>query len=394
MIVFIAGFSLLAWCYLAFFHHDFWRGDQRLAPVLTPPEAWPAVTAIVPARNEAATIEACVRALRGQIYQGRLSIIVVDDSSTDDTAALARIAGATAPGTAKAEVITAPPLAPGWTGKLAALNAGLTHSAADGAEFIWFTDADVVHAPATLSRLVAMSLTSRRDLVSLMVRLCCQSQWERLLIPAFIFFFQMLYPFPAVNDPRAPAAAAAGGCVLLRRDRLHKAGGLEAIKGEIIDDCALGRIVKRSGGRPWLALADDSHSLRAADDLAPLWGMVKRTAFTQLGYSYLLLGLVVAALGLIFLGPALVVLTLMWHGQILATLAGLIALGLMLWIYTPTLRDYGRSPWEGLLLPVAAALYAAMTVDSALAHGQNQGGQWKGRNYGPSSGPSNLAKSL
>ncbi len=391
MIAFIAGFALLAWCYLAFLHRDFWRADQRLPLALTPPETWPAVTAIVPARNEAATIEACVRALRGQVYQGELRIIVVDDSSTDETASLARIGGVTAPGTAKVEVITAPPLASGWTGKLAALNAGLAQ--AGDAEFIWFTDADVVHPPATLTRLVATAVTGRRDLVSLMVRLRCQSPWERLLIPAFIYFFQMLYPFPGVNDPRSPTAAAAGGCVLIRRERLRLVGGLEAIKGEIIDDCALGRIVKRGGGRLWLALADDSRSLRAADDLEPLWTMVKRTAFTQLGYSHLQLGLSVAGLAAIFLGPSLIVLTFLWHGQALATLAGLTAMGLMIWTYTPTLREYGRSPWEGLLLPVAAGLYAAMTVDSARAHARRQGGQWKGRNYGPSVDPADLAKS-
>ncbi|MBX7200285.1 MAG: glycosyltransferase [Rhodospirillaceae bacterium] len=389
---FIAGFSLLAWCYLAFFHRDFWRGDQRLPPALSPPETWPAVTAIVPARNEAETIEACVRALRGQIYQGELRIIVVDDSSTDDTAALARVAGATAPGTAKVEVITAPPLPQGWTGKLAALNAGLTH--AGDTEFVWFTDADVVHAPSTLTRLAAMAVTNKRDLVSLMVRLRCRSPWEHLLIPAFIYFFQMLYPFAAANDPRSRVAAAAGGCVLVRRARLIAAGGLEAIKGEIIDDCALARIVKRAGGRPWLALADDSHSLRAADSLDPLWTMVKRTAFTQLGYSRLQLAFSVAGLALVFLGPAFVVLTSLWHGKVLATLAGFVALGLMLWTYRPTLLDYQRSPWEGLRLPLAAALYCAMTIDSALAHGRNQGGQWKGRNYGPSAAPSDLAKSL
>ncbi|MHB1204599.1 MAG: glycosyltransferase [Rhodospirillaceae bacterium] len=394
MITFIAGFSLLAWCYLAFFHHGFWRADQRLPLALTPPAAWPTVTAIVPARNEAATIEACVRSLRGQVYQGVLNIIVVDDSSADDTASLARMAGVTASGTAKVEVITAPALAPGWTGKLAALNAGLAHADKSEPAFIWFTDADVIHAPSTLTRLVSMACADRRDLVSLMVRLHCRSSWERLLIPAFIFFFQMLYPFRSVNDPRRPAAAAAGGCVLIRRERLRLAGGLEAIKGEIIDDCALGRIVKRSGGRLWLGLADDSQSLRAADDLAPLWSMVKRTAFTQLGYSTLLLAASVIGLALVFLGPGLVVLTLPWHGHITATFAGISATGLMIWTYGPTLRDYQRSPWEGLLLPIASGLYAAMTVDSAMAHRQQRGGQWKGRHYGPSSGPADLAKSL
>jgi hypothetical protein len=191
-----------------------------------------------------------------------------------------------------------------------------------------------------------------------------------------------------------PAAAAAGGCVLIRRERLRIAGGLEAIKGEIIDDCALGRMVKRSGARLWLALADDSRSLRAADTLEPLWSMVKRTAFTQLGYSIPVLAASVAGLALVFLGPAFAILTFPWHLNIIATLAGIAATGLMVWTYGPTLRDYRRSPWEGLLLPAAAGLYAAMTVDSALAHRQQRGGQWKGRHYGPSSSPSDLAKSL
>ena len=393
MIAFIAGFGLLAWAYLAFFHRDFWRADQRLEPATTPPEVWPSVAAIVPARNEAATIEACVRALKSQVYAGDFRIVIVDDSSSDETASLARIAGLTAPGTAKVEIITAPPLPSGWTGKLAALDAGVKH-VGDAPEFIWFTDADVTHAPSTLTRLTAKAVTDRRDLVSLMVRLHCDSMWERLLIPAFILFVQMLYPFRAVNDPRSSVAAAAGGCVLLKRDRLQAAGGLDAIRGEIIDDCALGRIIKRSGGRLWLALGDDSHSLRAADTLGPLWSMVKRTAFTQLHHSRALLTLTVAGLALVFLGPPFVILTLPVHGDFIATMAGCGAFGLMVWIYGPTLRDYGRSPWEGLLLPVAAALYGAMTIDSARAHARDQGGGWKGRHYGPSSKAVNLPESL
>jgi hopene-associated glycosyltransferase HpnB len=390
MIAFIAGFSLLAWCYLTFFHHNFWRADQRL-PLAQDMVAWPSVTAIVPARNEAPTIAACVSALRAQNYPGRFSIIVVDDASTDGTGEIAVRAGG-----GRVSLIQAPPLAEGWTGKLAALNAGLAHVNQSAAvpDYVWFTDADIVHAPPVLTRLISKAVNDGRDLVSLMVRLHCESPWERLLIPAFIFFFQMLYPFPAVNSRRSRTAAAAGGCVLLRRDRLVAAGGLEAIRGEIIDDCALAAIVKRSGARIWLGLADDSRSLRSADTLAPLWIMVRRTAFTQLRYSTPLLVGAVLGLALVFLGPVIVILGLPWHGRILATFAGIGALALIFRCYSPTLRDYGRSPWECLGLPMAAALYAAMTVSSAVAYWRHEGGQWKGRHYGPSAGSRNLSKSL
>jgi len=397
VINFIAVFGLAAWVYLVFLHRNFWRADQRLPKTAPPLPVWPPVTAVVPARNEAGTIGAVTAALLAQDYPGPFRVIVVDDASTDGTAGLARAAsaqnrevGARNSQVGPPDVLTAPPLEAGWTGKLWALNAGLRHLAAQNPpEYLWFTDADVIHPPETLTRLVSKAVMDRRDLVSLMVKLRCQSFWERRLIPAFVFFFQMLYPFPAANDDRSRIAAAAGGCVLLRREAFEKAGGLAAVRGKVIDDCAIAALIKRAGGGIWVGLADASHSLRRADSLEPLWGMVRRTAFTQLYHSNLLLFLTILGLVLVFLGPPIA--TLFGHG--LAFWAGLAAWGIMAFTYVPTLRDYGRSPWEGLLLPAVATLYAAMTFDSAVAHWRQRGGQWKGRHYGPSSGPGNLPES-
>lgn len=376
--------SLAAWIYLIFFHSGFWRADQRLPQTHVPLATWPVVTALVPARNEAPSIAACVGALTAQNYKGAFKVIVIDDASTDGTGDIAR--------QFPCEVISAPPLQEGWTGKLSALNAGVAR-AGNKAEFIWLTDADIVHAPDTLARLVAKAQSDNRDLVSLMVKLRCVTLWERLLIPAFVFFFQMLYPFRAANDDRSAMAAAAGGCVLLRRAALERAGGIAAIRGAVIDDCTLARAVKRSGGKIWLGLADASYSLREAPDLETLWSMVRRTAFTQLRYSAVILAGTLLALAVIFLWPPIVVFTYPWHGSGWLALGGLAAWLGMTAIYAPTLRDFGRSPWRGLLLPVAAALYAAMTFDSGVAHWRHRGAQWKGRYYGPSAAPQNLPKS-
>jgi hopene-associated glycosyltransferase HpnB len=208
-----------------------------------------------------------------------------------------------------------------------------------------------------------------------------------VVIPAFVLFFQMLYPFRAVNDDRSPMAAAAGGCIVLRHDALDRAGGLAAIKGALIDDCALARAVKRSGGHLWLGLADDSRSLRAAQGLESLWRMVRRTAFTQLHYSYVLLAGTAAALLLMFVvPPALVVLGLL-HGPGFGFGLGVLAWLLMAYAYGPTVRDYGLAPGWAFALPLSGALYCAMTVDSGIAHGRGQGGAWKGRNYDSAATP-------
>lgn len=379
MLTLIAALSLAAWLYLFFAHHGFWQADQRLPTDMRPLNAWPSVVAIVPARNEAISIAACIRTLAAQRYAGSFKIILIDDGSTDGTADLARGAAAAE----RLTIITAPPLAEGWTGKLGAMNAGLAHADTDGLRpiYFWFTDADIVHPPETLARLVAKAEHRHRDLVSLMVRLHCRHAWERLLIPAFVFFFQMLYPFRAANDDASPIAAAAGGCVLVKRETLMAAGGLAPIRAEIIDDCALARLIKRAGGRLWIGLSDASASLREAIDLAPLWSMVRRTAFTQLKHSAALLIGTMIGLGLVFLAPPLLVFSWPWHAQFWATAMAFTAWLLMAMSYMPTLRDYGVATWRALLLPMAAALYAAMTFSSALAHWRKQGGAWKGRTY-------------
>ena len=244
-----------------------------------------------------------------------------------------------------------------------------------------FADADIVHEPGVLRQLVTKAQADDRDLVSLMVKLHCNKVWERLLVPAFIFFFQMLYPFRAVNNPGSTVAGAAGGCVLIRRTALARISGIASIKDALIDDCALAEAVKKSGGNIWLGLADHSRSIRPAEGLSSLWHMVTRTAFTQLGYSTLLLLGTVAGLTLIFLVPPALLLCLPWHDDLAAGLLGGTAwLGMSI-AYRPTLVEYSRPALAGLLLPAVAALYTAMTVHSATNHWFGASSHWKGRDY-------------
>jgi len=278
-------------------------------------------------------------------------------------------------------MVEAPPLPPGWSGKLWALTAGVEAAAAEAPAFYWFTDADVVHGPDVLARLVAKAEAEERDLVSLMVRLRVQRFWERWLVPAFVFFFQMLYPFPAINNPGKPAAGAAGGCILLRRERFEAAGGFRAIKDALIDDCSLAARVQAAGGRLWLGLAENSHSLRGAEGLAPLWRMVKRTAFAQLHFSPLLLAGTMLALAVIFLAPPVVAALAIVTGQAAPAAIALAAWAVMTAAYAPTLRYYGRPVREGLALPAIALVYTAMTLHSALDHWRGHGSAWKGRQY-------------
>ena len=376
MLTALSVLTAIIWVYLLVFHHRFWRADQRL-PRATSKADWPSIIAVVPARNEAASIGRCVEALALQNYPGPFNILVVDDSSTDCTGDIARAAARN-----RADIIAGEPLPAGWSGKLWALDTGLRHAAAlPPADYIWFTDADIVHAPHVLSDLVALAEEQRLDTASLMARLHCGYFWERLVVPAFVFFFQMLYPFPAVNDPSSTVAGAAGGCVLLRRSALERIGGLAAIRGDLIDDCALAGAVKRSGGPIWLGLADASYSLRVSSTLDDLWQMVARTAFTQLRYSVLLLAGTVIGLAVTFLAPPLLVLSWPVHQNMIAGLLGAAAWTGMAAAYMPTLRDYGRTVPESLLLPVTAALYGLMTLESALNHWRGATSRWKDREY-------------
>ncbi len=376
----IGGLSLAIWLYLVFAHHGFWRADQRLPAASGGVNPWPEIVAIVPARDEAPTIAACMDGLAHQNYAGRLSIILVDDGSTDETAGLAQ--RALASHAVSACVVSAPPLRPGWTGKLWALRTGLEEAElfAPNATHVWFTDADIVHEPGTLSEL-ATKAAEGRDLVSLMVRLHCGTPWERLLIPAFVFFFQMLYPFPAVNDRPSRVGGAAGGCMLVRRGALTEAGGISAISGALIDDCALAELLRRKGFALWLGLARTSHSLRVYQSLSDVWAMVARTAYTQLGHSPVLLLGTLAGLLLTFIAPPLLALLLPFHSNFAAAGLGAAAWLLMAMAYWPTRREYGGGVPGALTLPVAAALYCAMTLDSALRHWRGKGGQWKARAY-------------
>ncbi|GEQ97133.1 hypothetical protein JCM17844_07700 [Iodidimonas gelatinilytica] len=379
MVLVLAISSLVAWLYLLIAHHRFWRADQRLEAAKAL-DHWPHITAIIPARNEAESIARCLTGLLEQTYQGQFDLVLVDDNSSDDTKAIAQQTAMEHGAEDRLTIVSAPPLAAGWTGKLWALSHGVA-AAGKKADFLWLTDADALHGPDVLAQLVSKTQTDGVDLASLMIRLRTKSLWERWIVPAFIFFFQMLYPFPAINDPRKKHAGAAGGCILVRRDRLEAAGGIAAIRTALIDDCSLARKIQDAGGRLWLGLAKDSYSLRGSDGLMPLWVMVKRTAFTQLHYSTLLLLATLLGLSLVFLvPPALTVVAIVTGQWSLAGIAGLAWL-LMTIAYAPTLRDYGQSPIKGLFLPIIAALYTAMTLHSAIDHWRGKGSHWKGRDY-------------
>jgi hopene-associated glycosyltransferase HpnB len=375
-----AALALAAWLYLVFGHGRFWRGDQRLGADLPEPRSWPSVCAVVPARNEADVIERSLGSLLDQRYPGRLRVVLVDDHSEDGTGDAARRLAASHAKGDRLRVARSEPLPAGWVGKMWAVHTGVSHAAehAPDAELLLLTDADVVHHPDNLERLVRKAESGRLDLVSLMVRLHCRSGWERLLVPAFVYFFQKLYPFPLINDPRSRVAGAAGGCMLVRADALARAGGIEAVRDAIIDDCTLGALLKR-GGPVWVGLSADEESVRPYAGLRDIWDMVARSAYTQLRYSPLLLVGTLAGLALLYLAPPFAALAWPWHGSGFAAACGAAAWALMAWSYQPTLRLYGLPAAFGLALPLAGALYAAMTLDSARRHARGRGAAWKGR---------------
>ena len=380
---FIAAFSLAVWCCLAFFRGGFWRADQRLdAAPNAALSTWPTVAAIIPARDEAASIAAIVAAHIASDYRGDFTITLVDDQSSDGTADIARAA---ANGSDRLSVINGAALPTGWSGKLWAVEQGVRAAMADNApDYFLLTDADIVFAPDTLSRLAAKAETGTYSLVSLMARLDARGLWGGLLIPAFVFFFQKLYPLARANDPDDNVAAAAGGCMRVRASDLIAAGGVAAFRDQLIDDCALARNIKdlTPATKIWIGLAaDEVVSQRDNRSLSSVWTMVARTAFTQLGFSPLMLVFAVAGMALIYLAPPLIALGVAAHGDWLAAGLSLIAWGVMARLYYPTLKLYGGEPWQAATLPAAAAFYTAMTIDSALRHWRGRGGQWKGRYY-------------
>jgi hopene-associated glycosyltransferase HpnB len=384
---------LTIWFYLFIAHGSFWNvrlfdDDDATTPS---PSAWPAVTAIIPARNEAETIAQTIASLTRQSYPGKFSVIVVDDHSEDATANLAQQAAQSNRTNPNAPIdvtiLTAPPLQPNWTGKLSALNAGVLHATKENSPtYFWFTDADIVHAPDTLSRLVARAEYQHLDLNSLMVLLRAETLPERFLIPPFLFFFLMLYPPGRIASSSSRVAGAAGGCILLRRDALDRIGGLASIRSEVIDDCALARAVKNSafvGGikkaNIWMGLTRNSRSLRAYTTFAEIRDMIARTAFTQLRYSSLVLIFTLLGLALVYFAP----LALLFAHNTFTRVVALATWLLMSLLFLPTVRFYRISTHWAATLPAAAAFYAAATFLSALRYWTNRGAQWKGRSQAP-----------
>ena len=361
----IASLALLIWLYLFFLHGSFGKSEPELPAAA--PSALPAVDIVIPARDEAETIGPVIASLVKQDYAGPFRVILVDDNSTDGTATLA----GTDP---KLTIITGKPKAPGWSGKLWALSQGVE---AGSAELLFFADADITHDPRHLSSLVTRLLNPRVDMVSEMVKLNCTSWPERFLIPAFVYFFQMLYPFAKVNDPLASTAAAAGGTVLVRREALARIGGLAHIKGALIDDVSLASELKKYGPI-FLGHSGLATSIRPYPDVIDIWNMITRTAFTQLRYSGLVLAGTIIGLALVWLVAPYEV--LFGHGWGFA--AGLAAYALAVVSYLPTLARYCQPKILALALPLIALFYMAATFGSAWNYWRGTGAKWKSRDYG------------
>jgi hopene-associated glycosyltransferase HpnB len=381
MIVAVSLLPLAIWAYLLFGRGWFWLCRERDdSAAVNPPDTWPSVVAIIPGRDEADVIARSVGSLLRQDYRGSFSVLVVDDQSTDGTAAAAKAAATQTHAADRFRIVSGTGPAPGWTGKLSAMRQGLAEVDASAVppEFLLFTDADIAYAPHVLSRLVRIARANNNVLTSLMVKLRCESAAERWLAPAFVFFFQMLYPFVWVNDPRRATAAAAGGSMLVRRESLHAAGGLEAVRGALIDDCALGALMKRQGPI-WLGLTESVDSLRAYPTFADFGRMVARSAFAELRYSPLRLAGAIAGMALVYLAPPLFALCARGPAQA----AGALAWAMMALSFAPTLRLYGRPPIGALALPAIAAAYVAFTAHSALQYWRGRGGYWKGRIQAP-----------
>src|SRR5436190_5042665 len=373
MIATIIGITAAAaWLCLIGGRGLFWRvRDNAIAAASAPSRS---VVAVIPARDEAAVIGRAVGSLLAQDYSGALHIIVVDDYSSDGTAAAAQEAARAAGAADRLTVARAAPMPPGWTGKLWAVRQGIAIAQARQPDYLLLTDADIVHAPGNLAALVARAEQGGCDLASLMVRLNCRTVWERLLVPAFVLFFFMLYPPRWVADPRSQTAAAAGGCMLIRRATLQAIGGVDSIRHEIIDDCALARRVK-AVGRVWLGAARDTISIREYRSWRPIWDMIARCAFAQLGYSAIALIGMVVALTIIFVIPPLLLLS----GSATAMALGGAAWLAMSLAYLPMLRFYRCPVVLAPLLPLIALFYTAATIGSAIQFWRGRGGRWKGR---------------
>lgn len=373
--IILCGLPVGIWAYLLAFRGGFWREQPRPAPAIAL-EAWPEVVAVVPARNEADVVMEAVGGLLRQDYPGRFTVVLVDDNSDDLTAAHAQAAARAADAKHRLKVISGRALRAGWTGKLWAVSQGLAaaEKLAPDAAYVLLTDADILHAQDSLRGLVARAEGGKLKLVSLMAKLKTAAFAEKALIPAYIFFFQKLYPFAWVNDPKHRMAGAAGGCMLVCRKALKAIGGIAAIKDSLIDDCALGRAIKRQGPI-WLGLADNVWSLRGYPRWRDIWMLIARSAFTQLNHSGTMLLVSVLGMAFTYLLPPLICLSpdpglrpfgyIAWAGMSLA--------------YLPTLYYYRSAALWAPFLPVVALFYTLATIDSARRYWLGRGGAWKGR---------------
>jgi hopene-associated glycosyltransferase HpnB len=371
--------SLAAWCWLLLGQGFFWRTDVRLPP-RREPDTWPSVCVVVPARDEAAVLPASLPSLLAQDYPGRAEVFLVDDGSTDGTGELARELARRHGGLPLTVDSPGEPPA-GWTGKLWAVRHGIGLARARDPEYLLLTDADIAHAPDSLRALVAAAGAGGFDVVSQMARLRVESAWERLVVPAFVYFFAQLYPFRWIGRRGSRTAAAAGGCVLLRATAAEKARVPDSIRHAVIDDVALARAVKGAGGQVWLGLADRVDSVRPYPRLHDLWRMVSRSAYAQLRHNPLLLLGTVAGLALVYLVPPAALVAGAAGGSAATAAAGGAAWAVMTGTYVPMLRYYRQPLWLAPLLPFTALLYLPMTVDSAVQHYRGRGAAWKGRTY-------------
>ncbi len=382
MALIIVSLSLIIWIFLLLFRGGFWLANQRIETTVEL-DNYPTVWAVVPARDEAEAIALSLTSLLNQNYLGEFSVVLVDDNSCDRTSEIALSTAEKLGKSSSLKILSGKPLATGWKGKLWAMHQGIDYAQQQDStpDYFLFTDADIQHDLNNLTQLVSKAETEDLDLVSLMVLLKCESFWENVLIPAFVFFFQKLYPFPWVNNPRKAMAAAAGGCILISHQALTEIGGIATIKDALIDDCSLAQAVKSQSKNIWLGLSETTISLRGYDSLKTIWDTIARTAYTQLNYSLLLLfGTVIGMTEIYLAAPVCLGLGILTNSWLTVGISLLTWL-LMAIAFLPTIRLYSLSIGWAFSLPAIAFLYTLMTIDSAIKYYQGKGGSWKGRTY-------------